>query len=126
MSDYEKNIVEKLRNEDIQQLRDEMRTITREREEEQKAHEHIAEICVGAGADDLDGTSVGCVKDLASRYAAMKARAEQAEAALEKQVRLATEWDANGLGGVRVQRLRWKKLADIATTALADHNGLKA
>ena len=52
----------------------------------------------------------------------LRARVVRLETALKKQSRLATEWDANKLGGVVIQRKRWWLLVGIARRALEnDH-----
>ena len=40
------------------------------------------------------------------------------EAALKRIARLTTEWNANKLGGVSIQRKRWQRLGEIAREAL--------
>ena len=63
--------------------------------------------------------------DGASRrlHAAIEARKDNAAApdltaTLERIVALVNKWEANGLGGVAVQRKRWQKLGEIARAAL--------
>ena len=59
-----------------------------------------------------------CVERVLTRLNATATPAPDLTAALKHIVALANEWEANGLGGVAVQRKRWQKLGEIARAAL--------
>ena len=48
----------------------------------------------------------------------LRDRIVELEAALKKIDRATTEWDANKLGGVHIQRKRWQRCGEIAREAL--------
>jgi hypothetical protein len=58
------------------------------------------------------------VERVLTRLNATATPAPDLTAALKHIVALANEWEANGLGGVAVQRKRWQKLGEIARAAL--------
>lgn len=50
----------------------------------------------------------------------MNDREKLLEGALKHIVRATTEWDANNLGGVHIQRRRWRRCGQIADEALIE------
>ena len=56
---------------------------------------------------------------LEAQVAALRAERDELREALESIDRKTTEWDANKLGSVHVQRQRWQRCGEIARFVLA-------
>ena len=67
---------------------------------------------------DFDRDRHALVKNIAATLAVKDARIKELEAALKHIDRATTEWDANKLGGVHIQRKRWQRCGEIARNAL--------
>jgi hypothetical protein len=57
--------------------------------------------------------------DAATDYAQLRATVGRLEGEMRRIDRATTEWEANHMGGVSIQRKRWQRCGEIARAALA-------